>query len=161
MAPRFNSGGSRSTRRERPILGKQLVNSNTCGCESNAPLFVICKAGREPTPYWWKACMSCWIKRPNSLSHPGPWIIIKHVEEWIKSSHCQSSTYTQIFYQLNVFGLQSISYKNIPYPESIRINKWGKKQKNRQNWHPSTHTWLLSRCTLWVREIPYVYWKIL
>ena len=41
----------------------------------------------------------------------------------------QSSTYTHIFYQSNVFGLQSNSYKNIPYPESIRINKWGKKQK--------------------------------
>jgi len=27
--------------------------SITCGCESSAPFFVIYKAGREPTPYWW------------------------------------------------------------------------------------------------------------
>jgi hypothetical protein len=35
-----------------PTLGKQLVNFITCGCESNAPFFVIHKAGREPTPDW-------------------------------------------------------------------------------------------------------------
>jgi hypothetical protein len=28
-------------------------NFITCGCESSAPFFVIYKAGREPTPYWW------------------------------------------------------------------------------------------------------------
>jgi hypothetical protein len=31
---------------------KQLVNFITCSCESNAPFFVIYKAGREATPYW-------------------------------------------------------------------------------------------------------------
>jgi len=25
----------------------------TCGCESSAPFFVIYKAVREPTLYWW------------------------------------------------------------------------------------------------------------
>ena len=36
-------------------------------------LFVIYKAGREQTPHWWQACMSCQvIQLPNSLSHPGP-----------------------------------------------------------------------------------------
>jgi hypothetical protein len=30
----------------------QLINFITCGCESSA-LFVIYKAGCEPTPYWW------------------------------------------------------------------------------------------------------------
>jgi hypothetical protein len=49
MATSFSGGGSRSTRREPPTLGKQLVNFITCGCESSAPFFVICKAGREPT----------------------------------------------------------------------------------------------------------------
>ena len=38
---------------EPPTVGKQLVNFITCGCESSAPFFVINKAGREPTPYWW------------------------------------------------------------------------------------------------------------
>ena len=42
-----------STRREPPTMCKQLVNFITCGCESSAPIFVIYKAGREPTPYWW------------------------------------------------------------------------------------------------------------
>jgi hypothetical protein len=52
MATSFSGGGSRSTRREPPTLGKQLVNFITCGWESNAPFFVIYKAGHEPTPYW-------------------------------------------------------------------------------------------------------------
>ena len=53
--PVFSGGGSRSTQREPPTMGKQLVPVNfiTCGCESSAPFFVIYKAGREPTPYWW------------------------------------------------------------------------------------------------------------
>jgi len=34
-------------------MDKQPLNFITCGCESSAPFFVIYKAGREPTPYWW------------------------------------------------------------------------------------------------------------
>jgi hypothetical protein len=33
----FSGGRSWSTRREPPIMGKQLENFITCGCESNAP----------------------------------------------------------------------------------------------------------------------------
>ena len=51
--PVFSGGGSRSTRREPLTLGKQLVSFITCSCESSAPFFVINKAGRELTPYWW------------------------------------------------------------------------------------------------------------
>ena len=40
----FSGGGSRSTRREPPTMGKQLVNFTTCGCESSALFFVIYKA---------------------------------------------------------------------------------------------------------------------
>ena len=47
MATSFSGGGSRSTRRETPTLGKQLVNFITCGCESSAPFFVIYKAGYD------------------------------------------------------------------------------------------------------------------
>ena len=50
MATTFSGGRSQSTRREPPTMGKQLVN---------APFFVIYKAGRESTPYWREACMSC------------------------------------------------------------------------------------------------------
>jgi hypothetical protein len=52
MATGFSGGGIRSTRREPPTMGKQLVNFITCGCESSAPIVVNYKAGREPTPYW-------------------------------------------------------------------------------------------------------------
>ena len=51
--PVFSGGRSRNTRRELPTVSKQLVNFITCGCESSATFFVIYKAGREPTPYWW------------------------------------------------------------------------------------------------------------
>ena len=51
MATSFSSGTSRSSRREPPTIGKQLVNFITC--ESSAPFFIIYKAGLEPTPYWW------------------------------------------------------------------------------------------------------------
>ena len=37
MATSFSGGGSRSTRREPPTIGKQLVNFITCSCESSAP----------------------------------------------------------------------------------------------------------------------------
>jgi len=53
VATSFSGGGSPSTRREPPTMGKQLVNFITCGCESSAPFFVMYKAGDEPTPYWW------------------------------------------------------------------------------------------------------------
>ena len=39
MANSFSGGRSRSTRREQPTMGKQLVNLITCGCESSAPFF--------------------------------------------------------------------------------------------------------------------------
>ena len=37
LATSFSGGRSRSTRREPPTMGKQLVNFITCGCESSAP----------------------------------------------------------------------------------------------------------------------------
>ena len=39
MATRFSGGGSRSTRREPPTMGKQLVSFITCDRESSAPFF--------------------------------------------------------------------------------------------------------------------------
>jgi hypothetical protein len=39
MAISFSGGRNRSTRREPPTMGKQLVNFITCGCESSAPFF--------------------------------------------------------------------------------------------------------------------------
>jgi hypothetical protein len=55
----FSDGRSRSTRREPPTMGKQLVSFITCECESSAHFFAIYKTECEPTPYWRKACMSC------------------------------------------------------------------------------------------------------
>jgi hypothetical protein len=37
MATSLSGGRSRSTLREPPTMGKQLVNFITCGCESSAP----------------------------------------------------------------------------------------------------------------------------
>jgi len=53
MATSFSGGRNRSTRREPPTMDKQLVNFITYSCESSAPFFVIYKAEREPTLYWW------------------------------------------------------------------------------------------------------------
>jgi len=43
-----------NTRREPPIMGKQLINFITCDCESIAPFcnLQIYEVGREPRPYW-------------------------------------------------------------------------------------------------------------
>ena len=48
MATSFSDGISRSTRREPPIMGKQLVNFITCGCESSAPFLKFTKLGENP-----------------------------------------------------------------------------------------------------------------
>ena len=45
MATSFSGGRSRSTRREPPTTGKQLVNFITCGCDLSAPFFATYKAG--------------------------------------------------------------------------------------------------------------------
>jgi len=42
MATSFSGGRSRSTRREPPTMGKQLVNFIPCGCESSAPVLHNC-----------------------------------------------------------------------------------------------------------------------
>ena len=52
MATSFSGGRSWSTLREPPTTGK-LYHLRV------HPFFVIYKGEREPTPYWWPACMSC------------------------------------------------------------------------------------------------------
>jgi hypothetical protein len=44
MATSFSGGRSRSTRREPPTMGKQLINFITFGCESSTPFFVTYKS---------------------------------------------------------------------------------------------------------------------
>jgi hypothetical protein len=39
----FSGGGSGNTRREPPIMGKQLVNFITCDCELSAPFVIYSK----------------------------------------------------------------------------------------------------------------------
>jgi hypothetical protein len=41
MVTSFSRGRSRSTRRDPPTMGKQLVNFITCSCESSAPVFAV------------------------------------------------------------------------------------------------------------------------
>jgi hypothetical protein len=50
--------------REPLTMGKQLIIFITCGCKPSAPFFVIYKAGREPTPYWFVR-----VVRSNDLTH--------------------------------------------------------------------------------------------
>jgi hypothetical protein len=47
----FSGGGSRSTWRDPPTMGKQLVNFITCGCESNATFFNFQSRARTHTVY--------------------------------------------------------------------------------------------------------------
>ena len=57
-------------------------------------LFVVYKAGREPTSYWLKACTSCYvIQLPNSLSHPGP----SHHRSSNKVKHIHSRNSSKIW----------------------------------------------------------------
>jgi hypothetical protein len=67
MATSFSGGKSRSTRKEPPTMGKQLVSFLTCGCESSAPFFVIYKAGRKPPQYWWPVCPIYNYERPGQI----------------------------------------------------------------------------------------------
>ena len=54
MATRFSGGRNRSTWREPPTMGKQLVNFITCGHESSSLFFVIYKADvSDPTCISW------------------------------------------------------------------------------------------------------------
>ena len=48
MATSCSGGRSRSTWREPPTMGKQLVTFTTRDCESSAPFFVIYQSEREP-----------------------------------------------------------------------------------------------------------------
>jgi hypothetical protein len=60
MATSFSGGGSLYTRREPPIMGKQLVNFITCGCRSNAP-FLSSQASNQ---YLQKGQPRCQIVKP-------------------------------------------------------------------------------------------------
>jgi hypothetical protein len=49
MAISLSGGRSRSTRREPPTMGKQLVNFITCGCEPSAPFLARLYEVQEAT----------------------------------------------------------------------------------------------------------------
>jgi hypothetical protein len=66
MTTSFSGGGSRSTRREQPTMGKQLVIYITCGCESSALFFVITKLGANPRHIGDRLV---WVVRSNDLTH--------------------------------------------------------------------------------------------
>ena len=70
MATSFSGGGSRSTRREPPTMGKQLINFITCGCESSAPFMLFTKSGVNPRRIGDKLV---WVVRSNDLTHWAIW----------------------------------------------------------------------------------------
>ena len=53
MATSFSSGRSRSTWREPPTMGKQLVNFITCGCESRTLFLAELRQSRTQLIIWW------------------------------------------------------------------------------------------------------------
>ena len=75
MATSFSSGGSQSTRREPPTMGKRLVNFITCGCESSAITYGI--DGNHLTTYGTSGNQShnLWNKW-ESISQPIEWVVI-------------------------------------------------------------------------------------
>ena len=67
MATSFSGGGSRSTRREPPTMGKQLVNFITCSCESSALFFCLfTKPGLNPRRIGDRLV---WVVRSSDLTH--------------------------------------------------------------------------------------------
>jgi hypothetical protein len=52
MATSFSGGRSRSTRREPPTMGKQLVIFITCGCESKEQKIIYKELHRKLEPHY-------------------------------------------------------------------------------------------------------------
>jgi hypothetical protein len=80
MATSFSDGRSRSTRREPPTMGKQLVNFITYGCESSAPFFVIYKArDEEISLLYWLICAYTFFLR-NLLKRSFTWTVYCYLQ---------------------------------------------------------------------------------
>ena len=69
MATSFSGGRSRSTRREPPTMGKQLVNFITCDCESSSPFFIRPSLKRDVL--WYTTVRPFHMSRSN-LRTPWP-----------------------------------------------------------------------------------------
>jgi hypothetical protein len=65
MTTSCSGGRSRSTRREPPTMGKQLVNFITCGCESSAPFLAHLAKGNVSFFHH----LSSVVCRPLTFSH--------------------------------------------------------------------------------------------
>jgi hypothetical protein len=70
MAISFSGGRSRSIRREPPIMGMQLVNFITCGCESSAPFLSFKKSGANP-----RRCMKYTIDQKTIHLNHLKWVL--------------------------------------------------------------------------------------
>ena len=104
MATSFSGGRSRSTQREPPTMGKQLVNFITCGCESSAPFYVIYKAGNEPTTVFeeFKHLRS---RAPKKFF----WCTTAEVLNFLKNDGKMFKYYKR-FYDVSQFEKHNISY---------------------------------------------------
>jgi hypothetical protein len=76
MATSCSGGRSRSTRREPPALGKQLVNFIICGCESSAPFLLFTKPGANRTVL--VVCLYELLPS-NYLTHWAPGPLLTHI----------------------------------------------------------------------------------
>jgi hypothetical protein len=66
MVTSFSGGGSRSTWREPPTMGKQLVNIITCDCESSAPFLAHLAFAKSMKSYASRT-MNGYLKRIVSM----------------------------------------------------------------------------------------------
>ena len=67
MSTSFSDGRSRSTRREPPTMGKQLVNCIICSCESSAPFLLFTKTCANPRRIGDR--LVCVVRWSNYLTH--------------------------------------------------------------------------------------------
>jgi len=112
MATSFSGGRSRSTRREPPTMGKQLVNFITWGCDSNAPFF--CKLqSRVRTHAVLVIGLYEWLGNPTIIEPPGPFKIIseRDFKQWIYRVTVQNcSIMNSLTYQQFVIINEQLKY---------------------------------------------------
>ena len=86
-------------------------------------LFVIYKAGHEPTPYWWWACMSYWvIQLPNSLSHPSPVSDKSFYSGILISSFFYFRNQSYVHSLIFIYNVQSCKY--VSWGQMSKLTNW-------------------------------------
>ena len=112
MATSFSGGRCRSTLREPPTIGKQLVNFITCDCESSAPFFVIYKVGLVIGLYELLGNPTTWLIEPPGpfrwsfifTLHPDPFLL--NIQNQMIKFKCvlKRTLYLKVSYKNKIFN---------------------------------------------------------